>query len=272
MAKTITIYCEGVKGSHDYDILEKIIEGISNISIKPIGGKHGANAIVNYAETKLTVQSDFYLLFRDRDFDCPISDEDKLHLHRENTYSGCRTTIENYLLDISLFYRFVEEKKYKNKYNIHSEADVKGFFIEVAKELKYYQAVRHSLGELRYSGSFDTTWLKRSGYLPEDLGLETCRTEGWKLINDVVTRNNMAWTEENFESAISKFLVMFDDDFFDELTFLTCFQGKDFEKALTDKLPGFPMKSYYKFAKEHFDYTKFGDLKQLRTSIERDSK
>jgi uncharacterized protein (DUF342 family) len=43
MAKILTIYCEGKKGSHDFDLLGKIIADIA-VTIKPIGGKRGANA------------------------------------------------------------------------------------------------------------------------------------------------------------------------------------------------------------------------------------
>jgi hypothetical protein len=48
---------------------------------------------------------------------------------------------------------------------------------------------------------------------------------------------------------------------------LVYFQGKDFAKALTNKLQNFPLKDYYKFAKVHFDYKIFGDLVELRDII-----
>ena len=70
--KIINLYCEGKRGSHDFDILEKVIEGHLNITIKPIGGKYGANAIMDYQEKNGNARSDFYLLFRDRDFDAPV--------------------------------------------------------------------------------------------------------------------------------------------------------------------------------------------------------
>jgi hypothetical protein len=58
----ITIYCEGKSGSHDYDILNKVIDRL-NVTIQPIGGKLGAKAIIEFIE-KGTTQSDFFLFFQ----------------------------------------------------------------------------------------------------------------------------------------------------------------------------------------------------------------
>jgi hypothetical protein len=156
MAKILTIYCEGKKGSHDFDLLEKIIADIA-VTIKPIGGKRGAKAIIEFAETG-TVKSDYYLFFRDRDFDCAVSEKEELTIDKKIHFSH-RTTIENYL-------------------------------------------------------------------------------------------------------------KLFDEKFFNDLKFLIYFQGKDFAKVLTNKLPEFPLKNYYKYAKQNFDYTKFADLVQLKKIVE----
>jgi len=267
MGKIITVYCEGKRGSHDFDILEKVIGDIANVTIKPIGSKYGANAIIEFVE-KGTTTSDFYLFFRDRDFDFPVPSTEKLCFDGKKTYFSYRTTIENYLFDTSLFFTFIEEQNLGTIYKINSENDVKNIFIETAKELKYYQVVRHALGKIRFPNSFNTTWVKEgSGNLPEKLDLETCRTEGWNLVCDVVSKGTLAWTEDNYQSALVEFLNLFDYNFFNELKFLIYFQGKDFAKALTNKLPEFPLKTYYKFAKDQFDYKKFGDLKELKEII-----
>jgi len=209
MNKIITIYCEGKRGSHDFDILEKVVGDIA--SIRPIGSKRGANAI----------------------------------------------------------FEFVEEKELKTKYGIRTKNDVEKVFIKIAKEIKNYQAVRHTLGQLRFPNSFDTTWIKDgSGHLPEKLDLETCKTEGWKLICSVVSKNNEEWTESNFQSKLDEYLHFFDERFFNELKFLVYFQGKDFAKALTNQLADFPLKDYYKFAKKRFDYKRFADLVALREIVE----
>ena len=269
MSKIITIYCEGKRGSHDFDILEKVVGNIATTVIKPIGSKRGANAIIEFVE-KGTTHSDFYCFFRDRDFDCSVPTKEELYFDGKKTYFSYRTTIENYLFDISLFFRFVETKKLNAKYGINAKTDVRDIFIETAKSLKFYQAVRHTLGQLRFSNSFGTTWVKEgSGHLPDKLDLESCKTEGWKLICDVVSKNNVEWTECNFQSKLREYLDLFTDNFFAELKFLIYFQGKDFAKALTNKLIDFPLKDYYKFAKEHFDYKKFKDLVELREIIEK---
>jgi len=267
MSKIITIYCEGKRGSHDFDILDKVVGSFARI--KPIGSKRGANAIIEHEEKGAT-KSDFYCFFRDRDFDCSVPKREELFFDGKKTYFSYRTTIENYLLDTTLFFRFLGTKKLTSKYNVKTEKDVIDVFIETAKSLKFYQAVRHTLGQLRFSNSFDTTWVKEgSGHLPEKLDLESCKTEGWRLVDDVVSKNNEKWTKSNFQSVLKEYLDLFNDTFFDELKFLIHFQGKDFAKALTNKLVDFPMKDYYKFAKEHFDYKMFKDLVELREIIDK---
>ncbi|MGB0929468.1 MAG: hypothetical protein ACPGVB_01740 [Chitinophagales bacterium] len=66
MGKIIKIYCEGKRGSHDYDILEKVIDGLVGILIQPLGGKQGARSAIQVYE-KLAVKSDYKLFFRDTD-------------------------------------------------------------------------------------------------------------------------------------------------------------------------------------------------------------
>ena len=190
MAKIITIYCEGKRGSHDFDILDKVIGDI--VIIKPIGGKRGANAIIEFIEKGVTT-SDFYLFFRDRDFDCGVPSKEELYFDGDG-----------------------------------------------------------------------------SGHLPSKLDLEYCQTSGWTLIQDVVSKNNKEWTEKNFKSKLDEFLELFNDKFFAELKFLIYYQGKDFAKALTNKLSRFPLKDYYKFAKKHFDYKKFTDLVELRGIVDKE--
>ena len=264
--KIINLYCEGKRGSHDFDILEKVIDGYLNITIKPIGGKYGANAIMEYQEKNGNVRSDFYLLFRDRDFDQPIPDKERLIIDRK-TYYSYRTTIENYLLDVNTFFDFLQEQK--NSYRLDTEEAVKALFIKVAKELKYYQAVRHTLGKMRFANSFDTTWVVGSGTLPDALDLDTCKTNAWQLIEKELHKSQQQWTKEIFEATLQDFLTLFEaESFFDELKFLVYYQGKDFAKALTKELPNFPIDNYYKYAKKYFDYTKYLDLVELRTIIE----
>ena len=261
MGKILSVYCEGKKGSHDFDILEKVIGEF--VIIKPIGGKKGANAIIEFSE-KGTAKSDFYCMFRDRDFDCPVSSSEELTFDGKKTYFSYRTTIENYLFDVEMFYNFIIEAKLETKYSISNIESVKDKFIESANNIKYYQAVRHTLGKLRFPNSFETTWIKAgSGHLPLELDLPSCKTDGWALINDAISICNLTWTEANYLAELERFVTLFNDDFINNLEFLIHFQGKDFAKALTTLMIDFPLSSYYKYAKEHFDYNKYADLVEL---------
>jgi hypothetical protein len=266
MSDILTIYCEGKRGSHDFDILEKVMDGL-NCAITPLGGKRGTNAIIEFNEKGKTVHSDFYCMFRDRDFDFPIPYIEELTFDGNKTYCSYRTTIENYLFDIKLFFAFLEEKKLKEIYHIHSEDETIKLFIETAKSIKYYQSVRHTLGKIRFGNSFETTWTKGSGYLPEKLDLDTCKNEGAKLVYDAKYKAQLYWQHIRYCKELNNFVSLFDDTFFTELKFLIYFQGKDFAKALTNKIAGFPLKQYYSFVKEKFDYKKYKDLVELRQIV-----
>ena len=45
MSDIIKVYCEGKAGSHDFDILEKVVDGLG-VLIVPIGGKRGAKSAI----------------------------------------------------------------------------------------------------------------------------------------------------------------------------------------------------------------------------------
>ena len=266
MSKIITIYCEGIKGSHDYDILDKIVASFktSSIIIEPIGGIRGAGAIINYIEG--AAKSDAKILFRDRDFDCPIPSSPILEQDKDRKYSyySYRNTIENYLFDTSLFYNFVQEKGLSSQYSINNENDVKLKFIEAAEGIKYYQAVRHAMGKMRTGETiFGTKWTEKSGILPDDLSENACKKKALEKILNAKTLTE-GWTETGLYREFDSFLAKFDDTFMNNLDFLIYFQGKDFASFLTSHLlPGFPMKPYYTYAKQKFDYTKFPDLQEL---------
>ena len=122
---------------------------------------------------------------------------------------------------------------------------------------------------MRFPIGFDTTWEKGSGTLPNALDLDSCKANAWQLIEKVLNKSNQQWTKETFETTLQKFLTLFDEHFFDDLKFLVYYQGKDFAKALTKELPNFSIENYYKYAKKHFDYTKYFDLVELRAIIEK---
>jgi hypothetical protein len=287
----VRVYCEGEKNSYDRFVLNKIIDGVASDEsppdIRPIGGKRGMKSIMEYYENHVTAaKADFYLLFRDRDFDCEIPQREELIFDGKSTYFSYRTTVENYLLDVRLFYSFMTDRKLNERYGIRDENDVKSLFIESAKEIKDYQAVRHALGKLRHDAGFGTTWTEGSGVLPKQLDMSNCRKEAWKMVREA-KKETEEWAEEKLDEAIACFSARFTDDFFNNLDFLVWFQGKDFVEALKNTLENrvadcretsqsFPVKAYFSFAKDHFgDYTKtnspdnrlYPDLVELRNII-----
>lgn len=279
MSKIITIYCEGIEGSHDKNIIEKVIAGLSSschINLNPIRGIKGAKAIIQYIEdpnSKLegAIQSDFKILFRDRDFDKPIPPNVILELDKEGGYCyfSYRNTIENYLFDTSIFFYFLQQKSLCEKYHLYSEDDVKKTFIGAAEKIKYYQAIRHTMGKMRTGETnFGTKLTEESGKLPKRLDEEFCKCEAWSKIEKAKSFAD-SWNKENFLEIYQTFIDLFSKDFMEALDFLIYFQGKDFASSLNSILPNFPLKDYYRLAKQHFDYHKFQDLVQLRELIER---
>ncbi|MDM8557751.1 hypothetical protein [Candidatus Parabeggiatoa sp. HSG14] len=276
MNKIIRIYCEGKAGSHDYDILRKVFpdptEWSAYIEIEPIGSIRGAGAIIQYKEEKENNadKPHFKLLFRDRDFDKPVPDRPILEQDedRKYCYYSYRNTIENYLFDTSHFYSFLKENKLNEKYSINNENEVKQKFIEAAEKIKYYQAVRHTMGKMRTGETeFGTKLTNKSGKLPEHLDENYCKQEALKKINQAKSFTD-SWTETGFNEIYLNFVNKFDANFMNNLDFLIYFQGKDFASSLQLLLQGFPIKKYYKYAKKHFDYNKFSDLIELRNLIE----
>lgn len=216
MSKIITIYCEGKKGSHDYDILSKVIADLPSVYIEPIGSVRGAGAIIQYKEEKegSVVKSDFKLLFRDRDFDKPVPDSPILEQdeNRKYCYYSYRNTIENYLFDLSHFYSFLKENELDKKYLINNE-EVKEKFIEAAEKIKFYQAVRHTMGKMRTSETdFRTRWTEKSGKLPEYLDENYCKQKALEKIIKAKSFTD-SWAETGFNEIYSTFVNKFDENF-----------------------------------------------------------
>lgn len=271
--KQIILYCEGKKGSHDHDILNKLTQGLHHIIIKPLGGIKGAAAIIDYREKHemSVVKPSFSLFFRDRDFDSPVPEVPKLEqdANKKKFYYSYRNTIENYLFSAENLYGFIKEKNLDNHYNIASEKDVEEKMIEAAKRIRYYQAVRHTLGYLRTGRTdFGTKLTSKSGELPPSLEEDYCKEAALKKLENARTVIK-DWTPENFEKVYSDFFHKFDDAFIQRMDFLIYFQGKDFATSLKTVLSeSFSLESYYKYAKKHFDYHKYQDLLELRKLLE----
>jgi hypothetical protein len=259
MNKTIKIYCEGNQKSHDFEILKKIFNN-KNVFISPIGSKKGAEETIEIYENGRE-KSNAFLFFRDRDFDVPVPEKPSL-TQKGFTFYSYRTTIENYLLDATCFFDFIKERKFQKKYKINSVSDVQNLFIKAAKKISYYQALRHTLGQLSAPDDFKTTWMsKGSGHLPLQIDDKNfCRNKALERVPQ--------HTEDAFDAHLNAFLERFEITYFYENgDYLVWFQGKDLAKALCLLLPNFPMAGYYRFAKMHFDYRKFEDLVELREVI-----
>jgi hypothetical protein len=210
-------------------------------------------------------------LFRDRDFDAPVPNKPSLTQERY-TYYSYRTTIENYLFDSQLFDAFLKEKGLNLKYKLSNPAEVQQVFIKAAQKIAYYQAIRHTMGKMRIPTDFGTTWIQAgSGTLPTSDELDNptyCRQRALEKMAEAKQQTDV-WTEATFDSVLNEFYSLFSNDtFYQNLDFLIWFQGKDFAKSLSAFLPEFPMKTYYKFAKTHFDYTQFADLMEIRKILE----
>jgi hypothetical protein len=272
MNRIVTIYCEGKAGSHDFDIISKVIDKLPNSpQIEPIGGVKGAGAIIQYRESGgLVAKSDAYFFFRDRDFDkaipenpCLERDEDK-----EYIYFSYRNTIENYLFNPKHIFDFTVQKNIASSYDITDEIAAKQKLIIAAERIKVYQAVRHTMGKMRTDKTnFGTRWTDKSGVLPDSLDKDYCMQKAIEKIS--VSKGFVdAWTEANFHQIFAEFLDKFDDAFMNNLDFLSYFHGKDLAKSFGYILPNFPLKDYYLYAKKHFDFTQFLDLVELRKLLE----
>jgi hypothetical protein len=259
MSKIVKVYCEGKQGSWDFFVLQKINEVLGNrLMIRPIGGKRGAKSIIQYQEQNDVTRSDFFLFFRDRDFDIPVQDKASLTQNKYVCFSH-RTTIENYLITPSAI------KEYCNQINEKHQTTINGeqLLMAAANQIREYQAVRHALGKLRNpDATFQTTWTEKSGKLPESLELEACKTEASKLLS-CATNATEHWNQNDLDIAIQCFLNKFDENFMQNHEYLVWFQGKDLLASLSLVSPEFHIREYLKFASDLFHFADFPDLVDL---------
>lgn len=278
MSRVITVYCEGKSGSHDYDLLDKVLRGLF-VKIEPIGSKRGAAALINFLENEGKIdRSDYYFFFRDRDLDKDLRTDYQngslsIELKKNNTREvGCfcfslRTTIENYLIHPESLFEFLRQKNIAARYGITNAEDMRQTLTQAAQDIRYYQAARHALGAMRENPGFETSWTGSSGKLPAALDEQSCIAESEKLLQKIATVTRQ-WNAENFRQRFEEFKALFDENFFNEMQFLVWFQGKDLAAALCTHLPSFPLNDYYKFAKATFDYKAYNDLVTFRGLVE----
>jgi hypothetical protein len=266
MSKATYVFCEGGGNSHDGKILGKLFD---ELTFKPVlipsGGKRGMAAFVQgYFSGAKVVSSDTKLAFRDRDFDFPVPDMPSLiETEKIWMFAGFRTSIENYLLDSKIFFDFLDQNHIRDT-GIENPENAKLLFDEVALELKYYSAARHSLGKIRARMDFDTTWTHGSGDLPKSLAEAYCINKSLQLIEPIRLKS-VNLTEEVFQTHFAVFLEKFNDVFFENADYLIWFSGKDIMEAIHRRLgrQKFSPKLYYNFAHKQFDFRKFPDLTEL---------
>jgi hypothetical protein len=266
MSKTGYIFCEGESKSHDRRILDTLI---LDLSIKPrlvtAGSKRGMPAFIDgYFSEQKAVSSAFQIAFRDRDFDFPVPESPSLiATDKKRVFASYRTTIENYLIAPDIIFKFIEGKGIKDT-GITSVASAKSFLDNIASELSFYMAARHTLGSMRENMDFGTTWMPKSGVLPESLDKDYCIGKSLELIEPSRYKTNTL-TSKVFEDRYSMFLEKFDHTFFEKGDYLIWFNGKDLMELIRKRLAStaFSEKQYFDFAHHYFEFRNFPDLIEL---------
>lgn len=274
MGKFRFIFCEGNRNSWDKEVLEKIIENtqLIDIEVVPVGGKGSlANFRDGYVKGNRLVKDDVESLgFRDRDFDFPVPERPQLIKAGNNIYASYRTTIENYLLDPNKLFQYLQEKRYVGRLKEHLRLPerVQTVFKDTAVELKYYTAARCALGEVRKAIRLNTTWRSGSGDLPNNLSREHCLNEAIQLVQAAAGQAG-GYTREAIAESYERFLERFDDEFFQNDSYLIWFSAKDLEALLKPKLfeTDFSFKGYYAHSINHFQYDQFPDLVELKNIL-----
>jgi hypothetical protein len=278
------LFCEG---KLDVNLLIKVIDGLSHVTIEPMGGKFSISRFVEgyYRQTKQEQRK--YVVFRDRDFDrtpcetaqlLPVSDTGRI-------FSSYRTCVENYLLEADLIYKYWDERYKEKERNpqskwVHKNAPdvqrIAQWIEESARELKPYQSVRWALGDLgqmpELKKNIHNTWL-RDG-LPENLSLESCRREAKQIVRDF-SNATAKITIEKLQENIDRYEAPFStEEFWSEKQYLIWFSGKDMQKQLQKRNPSFfSLKNFFENVLSNnstvqFDYEKYPDLVELRRKIE----
>ena len=167
--RTLYLLCEGVKKSPDSQILNIVIDGIAGVELIPMGGKFGSGAYLQGFLGSLSNSNTLYLTFRDRDFDAPVPQNECLSQSplQAKVYMSYRSTIENYLLLPENILVFCEKNNILLE-NGNEINNIQVLFRKAAQDLKYYQAARWALGDMRDLVRFNTSWVDGSGSLPTD--------------------------------------------------------------------------------------------------------
>jgi Protein of unknown function (DUF4435) len=273
--KNTLIFCEGKNidegQSLDTPVLLKLLNGISGVTIIPVGGKRSLLAFIDgYTKRGGVIRPDLSIGLRDRDFDFPIPTNEALIETRDNklnaaklVYATYRTCIENYLLDATLMSRFVVTK------GLNIQADISEIMRQSAKDIRYYTASRHALGKVQVPVNIKTSWTNKSGQLPDSLDKKTIIKESRQMIVNYRSPIEKV-TFKKFNDAFQDFSDVFEaETHYTKDEYLIYANGKDLAKSFSNQfhtITGRPFpnwKEYYTFAIKEIDFTQFEDFKQL---------
>ena len=277
-----------VEGPTDVLILDLIVP--NGFMVMPCGGKFQMKSYLEvYSNrTDLAIQLDPRLAvgFRDRDFDFPMPAKTTLStasgkpLHDAGqcpVFVSHRRTIENYLIapaDYSSYYT----AKHQQAPWLPSVSEYTDRLRQAATDIRYYQAVRAALGEVRRPNTLGTTLLGssgeplRSGDLPVQLEEAYCLQTVHRILSLYRQSARDIGDYAAFEAAYRRHLAVLDEDFLTQGKYMEWFQGKDLKAAMRlgwpNNRPGFPWNDFEKHSILNFDHTQFPDLVEFRLILQ----
>lgn len=264
MSRQVTLFCEG---ESDMALFRSnpFFTGL-NFTLLETGGKRGQSVFARgYGASKVMKSAKSkQIILRDRDFDFPLPKVEGLIKIKEGYYAMYRTCIENYLLTPSTLFNYFEQKGTKGIEKLSSSEACKALLIDCAKEVKYYQAVRHALGATRKPNVLNTRWTENK--LPVSLQKDDVLEKAKKSI-EVYQETASKINIEAFEKNYRNFNQVFNhDSFYDQGLFLVYFSGKELGYVLARELQdrGFSLGDFYRFASENVDLSQIPDMVQLR--------
>lgn len=280
---SIILFCEGEENSnksYDKQILRKILP---ESTVQTFGGKMGYKQYKNaYLQINKGLFSESYI-FRDRDFDFPfehLEKEPHLIVAGKTEFASFRTCIENYMLDIDFFFRFLEEE-YADRSFLKTQQELAHLYTESAKEIRYYSAMRHALGFVRKPFPFLKS--KPENDKEKDITFDnfekaTCQKE----MNDYLNRflaKIPTFSAKELNEKFEFFCQKFDkENFYTEHKYMIWFNGKELKDQIQKHLQKFrPQisleKDYFEWLMENHNkemWLKFPDLKELKEKMDSD--
>lgn len=272
------LFCEGQPDSYDFQILNRLLAGIPNTQVVPVGGKFGLNAFIQGRLSSYPEDNQpSYLGFRDRDFDAEPPSNPALipWSATKPIFLSYRACIENYLLDPSLIHSYWTQSSQGPKWQYGESPgtdDISVWVRRSAESITDYQAVRWALSRLKHGKRWPeikTTWTKSSGYLPSSLRFEDCLQEAKQLISTF--KGDVARVrEDEFEQHLNKYREKFhSEEFWSQQQYLVWFHGKDLQKAMQiTKQNSISLTNFFDEATQSLEVTKHPDLVELKNKVQ----